>query len=145
MNQPTGSEISAFFEEFAQRSGEPAAVDEFFDRHFLSLDPTSSSVVEATQLAAALPARAAMFRSVGAVRTDLTALTEQPLDESHCLVSTTWSALDEDGQEVLALSSSFLLRRTERGWRIAVYLNHADIGRVIAQRHTPTETQPPPR
>lgn len=80
-----------------------------------------------------------MFRSVGAVRTDLTALTEQPLDESHCLVSTTWSARDEDGRDVLTLSSSYLLRRTERGWRIAVYLNHADIGGVIAQRRATTE------
>jgi hypothetical protein len=140
MKATVKTSVEEFFADFEKRGNDPSAVSDFFDDQFLSLDPSGSMVVRTDQLAAALPSRAAMFRTIGITGTRLASLALSVLDEKHVLVHTRWdSTFVEPSSDPLELSSSFLLRRTDRGWRVAVYLNHADIAQVIARRHAASD------
>jgi hypothetical protein len=124
--------IVAFAEAGDRGPDESAAL---FCDTFLSLDPSSARPVTAEQLAASLPMRAALFASIGAQGTELVEFSEQPIDAHHTLLRTAWRVRFADSDaEPLTLESSYLLHRGADGWRIAVYLNHADIVAVIRER-----------
>ena len=102
-------------------------------------------LVTRDQLAAALPMRAAMFKSIGAAGTRLTDLSQIWLDDRHVLASTEWDVVfASPAAEPLTLSASYLLRRTDDDWEILVYLNHQDIRRVIGARSVTGSAVPPP-
>ena len=129
-------ELRSFFERLGARqdSSPEAGVVSFHDQ-FFSLDPHAVNLVTREQLAAALPMRAAMFKSIGAAGTRLTDLSEIWLDDRHVLASTEWDVVFASAEaEPLTLSASYLLRRTDDDWEILVYLNHQDIRRVIGAR-----------
>jgi hypothetical protein len=56
-----------------------------------------------------------------------------PLDAIHTLVRTTWSVRFTPGVTAApaTLSSTFLLRHGDDGWRIVVYLSHQDVTAAI--------------
>jgi len=137
-------EIRDFVTAFAAASDrDPAASAALFCDDFLSLDPTSVRPVTAQQLAATLPRRVEMFASIGAQGTELVEFSEQPIDDQHTLLRTAWRVRFADAHaEPLTLRSSYLLHRDENGWRIAVYLNHADIVAVIQDRQSRLHPQP---
>ena len=64
-----------------------------FHDQFFSLDPNAVNLVTREQLAAAVPMRAAMFKSIGAAGTRLTELSEIWLDDRHVLASTEWDVV----------------------------------------------------
>ncbi|MET9019148.1 nuclear transport factor 2 family protein [Actinopolymorpha sp. NPDC004070] len=122
-------EFRQFFERF-----DTSGADVFHEQ-FLSLDPARAAVVTRDQLRAVLPRRAQMFGSVGATGTRLRDLDARPLDELHALVETHWDVdFADENAEPLTLHATYLLRRTDDGWSVVVYLNHQDIGGVIANR-----------
>ncbi|SDR88024.1 SnoaL-like domain-containing protein [Actinopolymorpha singaporensis] len=123
------AELREFFERF-DTSGADA-----FHEQFLSLDPAKATVVTRDQLRAVLPRRAQMFSSVGATGTRLRDLHARSLDDHHTLVETYWDVeLADEDAEPLTLHATYLLRRADEGWRVVVYLNHQDIGSVLANR-----------
>lgn len=136
----TDSTVSAdvrdFFAAFSAASDrDPAGPAGLFGEQFLSLDPNSMTVVTRERLAETLPMRAKMFASIGAHGTDLAEVSEHPIDAQHTLVRTAWSVrFDDPETEPLTLHSSFLLHRAPEGWRVAVYLNHSDLGALIRER-----------
>ncbi len=83
------------------------------------------------------PKRREMFESIGAGSAELVQASEAPLDETHTLVRTLWTmplSPSSGGKRELPLHSTFLLRRTGDGWKIATYyLNHQDIAAVTAR------------
>jgi hypothetical protein len=92
-----------------------------FGETFLSLDPKDVRVLTRAQLAAALPARRAMFEGSGRPRR--VEARQLPLDERHLLVRADWQT-ERTG---LRLQATYLVRRESAGLRILVYLNHHDV------------------
>jgi hypothetical protein len=130
------ADVREFFAAFSAASDrDPAGPAGLFGEQFLSLDPNSMTVVNREQLAELLPMRARMFAFIGAHGTELSELSECPVDAQHTLVRTAWAVrFDDPATESLTLRSSFLLHRAPEGWRVAVYLNHSDLGALIRER-----------
>ncbi len=119
-------ELFATFEE-ASESEQWHRFERLFLPTFLSLDPASATPVERDALIAFLPHRRGVFARAGASGTRLASLEVLPLDDIHVLARTTWDVLYDGPHDPVTLRSSFLVRRTEEGWRIAVYLNHESL------------------
>jgi hypothetical protein len=129
-----GTDVRSLFEALGAAGDDEAGAALFADT-FLSLDPTSASVVTNEQLRAALPHRSAMFAAAGVRATTLDHLEAQPLDERHQLVSTSWTTvLADPAAKPLTMRSTYLLRLVDGEWRIVLYLNHDDIAAELARR-----------
>ncbi len=138
---PVQPELRTFFETLSGATdGDASTGSGRFHEQFFSLDPASVRLVTREQLRAALPQRVAMFRSIGAVGTELVDLAEHRLDEQHVFAETVWNVLfaRADAQP-LTLRSTYLLRRVGAGWEVLVYLNHQDIGQVVNARRATEE------
>ena len=113
------------------------ALRDCFADTFLNLDPTSATPVDREAMLRALPMREKLFATIGAEGLELRELTEQPLDDLHTLVATTWSArfrADAPDPSPLDLPSHFMLRRHGDSWRIVAYLNHTDLAAAFGRR-----------
>jgi hypothetical protein len=132
-------DVVEFFDRYQQGANtvDPDVVRGCFAETFLHLDPASAGPVPREALIQALPGRAQLFAGIGVEALQLTELGEQPLDDLHTMVATTWSArfsADAADPEPLVLPSQFLLRRHEDSWRIVAYLNSTDLAAAFAQR-----------
>lgn len=129
MNDDVVAGIEAVFAEFeaASRSEEWERFDRLFLPVFLSLDPTTAAPIQRDALIAFLPRRRDLFAKAGASGTRLATLEMIELDQLHVLARTTWTVLFDAPHDPVTLRSTFTLRRTEDGWRIAVYLNHESL------------------
>ncbi|MFD6179390.1 MULTISPECIES: antibiotic biosynthesis monooxygenase family protein [unclassified Isoptericola] len=131
--RPDADGFAAFFEAMSDDEGGSGA--DGFAEQFLSLDPSTVAVVGREQLRAALPARHAMFGSIGATGTRLSGLDVTRLDDRHVLARTTWDVLFADeSAEPMRLESTYLLRRDGGRWQAVVYLNHRDVAAEVAAR-----------
>lgn len=138
MNAPdaTRTDLRTFFEGF--NSGDDTNVSasaDLFYEHFLSLDPNTVTPVTRERLRSVLPMRAKMFASIGASGSRLRDHEARHLDDQHVVVDTTWDvAFKDEAAQPLALHSTYLLRLVDGQWQVVVYINHQDIGSVIAER-----------
>jgi hypothetical protein len=134
--ETTRPDLRTFFEGFNSRDGaDVSASADLFYEQFLSLDPNSVTHVTREQLRSVLPMRAKMFESIGAIGNRLRDLDAQPVDDQHVLVRTTWDVvLSDEEAEPFAMHSTYLLRLVDGEWQVLVYLNHQDIGSIIAER-----------
>ena len=135
MTHPPRPDVRAFFETF-DRAGDTldtATLATCFHDVFLNLDPNAATAVSREVLLNALPMREKLFGSLGVGGLALDTVTDTPLDAIHTLVHTTWSVRYTPGVTAapLTLSSTFLLRHGDDGWRIVVYLNHQDVTATI--------------
>ncbi len=123
------AEIEEVFAEFerASRTEEWDRFDRLFLPTFLNLDPATADPVDRQALIAFLPHRRGVFERAGATGTRLATIEVTELDPIHALARTTWPVLYDGPHEPVTLRSTFLLRRTKDGWRIAVYLNHESL------------------
>lgn len=126
-------EIEALFADFedASRTQEWERFEHLFLPTFLSLDPTAAAAVERSALIAFLPRRRALFESAGASHTRLATLDITELDALHALARTTWTVVFHVPHGPVILRSTFTLRRTDDGWRIAVHLNHESLPELL--------------
>jgi hypothetical protein len=130
--QPS-AEVAAFLDDFdARGDGSDADVTTLFAPTFLALDPARALAITPAMLAAGLPARRRMFAEAGVGPIRRVDAREIRLDDRHALVSADWVA-ERAGGEPLRLSSMFLLRHEPDGWRVLVYLNHADVAALLAR------------
>jgi len=123
---PPSTEVARFLDDF-DRLTSRASVDAttVFADSFQVLDASGAhTLTPAALVAAAIPARRALFESAGVTGVTRGDARELALDDLHRLVTVEWSAARPSG--ALRLSSSFLLRRQGEGWRVAVYINHTD-------------------
>jgi hypothetical protein len=128
-------DIQAFFATFGQ-AGDTLDIQILttcFNDVFLNLDPASATSVSREALLSALPMRENYFGSLGVDGMDLATVAETPLDAIHTLARTTWSVRFSPGVTArpLTVSSTFLLRHSDDGWRIVAYLNHQDVTAAI--------------
>lgn len=125
--------VRALFEILGSGGDDEGAA--LFAQTFLSLDPTSVSVVTNEQLRAALPHRSAMFAAAGVRGLSLERLEAQALDDRHQLVVTSWTTeLEDPHTDPLTLRSTYVIRLVDESWRIVLYLNHDDIAAELARR-----------
>jgi hypothetical protein len=126
------SEIEEFLRDYDTRGkapgGEAAAL---FAPTFLAVDPARALALTPAALAATLPARRRMFDEAGVGELHRTTARELRLDERHALVSARWRAPRTDGTDI-ELAATLLVRREPDGWRVLVYLNHADVAALLA-------------
>jgi hypothetical protein len=126
------SEIEEFLRDYDARGkapgGDPAAL---FAPTFLAVDPARALALTPAALAAVLPARRRMFDEAGVGDLRRTTARELRLDERHALVSARWRASRTDRPDV-ELTATFLVRSEPDGWRVLVYLNHADVAALLA-------------
>src|SRR3954468_19890475 len=87
-------DVLEFFDRYQKGAdtSDPDVVRDCFAETFLNLDPRSAGPVPREALIQALPGRAQLFATIGVEALELTELTEQPLDELHTMVTTTWRA-----------------------------------------------------
>lgn len=141
-----GSEagIATLFAEFeeASRCEDWERFDRLFLPTFLSLDPSTAAPVERRALIAFLPHRRGLFESAGASGTHLSSLEVDRLDPAHALARTTWSVDFARPHAAVTLRSTFIVRRTEDGWRIAVYLNHESLPELLGADGAATGVTP---
>lgn len=133
------SDIRDLFARFERASADldAAALEEVFAEHFLSCDPSGATPVSRDVLLRALPMRQQLFASAGLGPARLVRLDADELDERHVLTRTAWAVPDRSGQDAVQLETTFLVRRTDSGPRVVLYLNHVDIAQVVASRRGP--------
>lgn len=136
MQSPVRPEVREFFERYerAGRALDPEAVANSFADNFLSLDSSSAHALTPQALISALPRRKALFESIGSDGMDLEHIEETPLDDDHTLVRTSWTLRmrPDSPRPPVTLWSTFVLRREEGAWRIVLYLNHQDMGKLLS-------------
>lgn len=135
----TPSDIRDLFARFERASADldTAALEEVFAEQFLNCDPNGASPVSRDALLQALPVRERLFATAGLGAARLASLDAEELDERHVLARTAWAVPDRSGQEVVRLQTTFLVRRTQSGPRVILYLNHLDIAQLLASRARP--------
>jgi len=125
-------DIEALLDEYDRRSDEPGTgATALFAANFLALDPVHAVTLTPAILAAALPARRAMFEAAGVGAIRRARACQLRLDDTHALVNVNWTA-ERSGQQPLQLDSTFLVRREPDGLRIVVYLNHHDVTALLS-------------
>ena len=137
-------EVSRFFKEFERNSAslDLDGISGQFADVFLNADPVRVGPVPKGAFLAALAQREKMFSSIGVKRIRLTAVRETVLDPMHTLAATDWIAELTGGDE-LPLASTFVLRREGSSFVVVFYLNHQDIGKVIASRSGAESSETP--
>jgi hypothetical protein len=142
MTSTARPDVREFFEryEHASRNLDSDVLSRCFAEQFLSLDSSSAHSLTPAALMAALPRRKALFESIGSDGLELDQIAETPLDENHTLVRTSWilRRRSTPRQSPITLWSTFVLRRQDGAWRIVLYLNHQDMGKLFSSLATPS-------
>jgi hypothetical protein len=128
-------DVRVFFDDFerSSRAMDLDAIGQQFADVFMSADPSGVVPVPKAAFLAALPKREKMFSSAGVTGIRLTTVREMALDSTYTLVTTDWIADVSAGAEI-PLKSTFILRRDGSSLKVVFYLNHQDIGQLLADR-----------
>lgn len=133
--------VARFLALFARETAEdniPALVSHFADT-FLFAGPAGAQPVRASDFAAALPKRKALFDSLGSQPSELIAIQETPLDSRYLLARTTWRftfVRDNSPAQHIENDSTFLIDTglpgtPESNFKILLYLTHYDIMQLM--------------
>jgi hypothetical protein len=130
-------DVRAFFRRYDRASHDldSEALTSSFCDVFLSLDASSAVALSPQALLVALPRRRQLFQAIGSDGLELADISEIPLDNLHTLVRTSWNLrMHEDPPRgPICLRSTFLLRKDDGAWRIALYLNHQDMTKLFTE------------
>ena len=140
----TETRVSRFFVIYARETAGdnlPAIVSHFADT-FLFVGPSGAQPVRASDFAAALPRRKALFDQLGSQPTELTSIHETPLDSRYVLARTTWRfsfLRDNQPEQHFDTDSTFLIdtglpKTSEADFKILLYLPHQDIMQILRDR-----------
>ena len=130
-------DVRAFFQRYDRASHDldSAALTSSFCDVFLAMDASSAVALSPQALLAALPRRKQLFEGIGSDGLELADICEIPLDDLHTLVRTSWNLRmrQEPPRGPVCLRSTFILRKDDGAWRIAVYLNHQDMNELFTE------------
>ena len=120
------AEIAQFFEDFdaAARAEDWSRYRDLFLPQFMNIDPGQTGAIYRDALIAFLPQRKSLFERAGASGTALTSLDVDSLDAHHAVARTAWEVLFNQPRDPVILRTTFLLRKEEERWQIAVYVSH---------------------
>lgn len=129
--------VRAFFRRYDRASHDldSEALTSSFCDVFLSMDANSVITLSPQALLAFLPRRRQLFEAIGCDGLALADISEIPLDDLHTLVRTSWKLrMHEDPPHgPICVRSTFLLRKDNGEWRIALYLNHQDMNKLFTE------------
>lgn len=130
-------DVRAFFERYdrAAHDLDSEALASSFCDVLLSMDAKSAVALSPPALLAALPRRKQLFAAIGSDGLELADISEMPLDDLHTLVRTSWNLRmhAEPPRGPVCLRSTFILRKDDGAWRIALYLNHQDMNELFTE------------
>jgi hypothetical protein len=130
------TDVRDFFRRYQKAADEldSEVLASLFSGVFMSLDVNSATALSPQALLAALPRRRQLFEGIGSDGLELADISEMPLDDLHTLVRTSWRLRMRDRalRDPVFLLSTFILRREDGVWRIAVYLSHQDLNRLFS-------------
>ena len=140
----TDTPVARFFDLYARDTAHndmPAIVSHFTDP-FLSASPTGAQSVRVADFAAALPQKKALFSRFESQPSQLTALSETPLDSRYVLARTTWRmffARNNAPAQQLDVDSTFLIDTGQpetdpADFKILLYLTHQDLMQIARER-----------
>ena len=140
----TETPVSRFLALYARETAEdnlPAVVSHFVET-FLHAGPTGAQPIRASDFAAVLPKRKALFDQLGSQPTELTAIEEMPLDSRYILARTTWHFSFQPGHtapQQFDTESTFLIDTGVPGtpasdFKFLLYLPHHDIMQMLCDR-----------
>jgi hypothetical protein len=140
----TETPVSRFLALYARETAEdnlPAVVSHFAET-FLFAGPSGAQPVRASDFAAALPKRKALFDQLGSQPTQLTGIHETPLDSRYVLARTTWRfsfTPDNAAPQQFETESTFLIDTglpgtPESEFKFLLYLPHHDIMQILRDR-----------
>ena len=134
---PVRPDVRAFFRRYerAAEDLDSEALTSLFCAVLLSLDASSATTLSPQALLAALPRRKQLFEAIGSDGMELADISELPLDDLHTLVRTSWNLRmrNQPPRDPVCLRSTFILRKDDGAWRIALYLNHQDMNKLFHQ------------
>jgi hypothetical protein len=131
------AEIQRFFEDYERCSNgdDAGGIVSQFAEVFMIADAAGCRVVSAAELAAGVAKRKQMFDGVGRRSTSLVSLETRELSERYVLAETEWRIRferEETGE--ISLRSSFVVHRSDGGWKIVFYLMHQNPMSVLKER-----------
>lgn len=140
----TETPVSRFLAIYARETAEdnlPAVVSHFADT-FLFAGPSGAQPVRASDFAAVLPKRKALFDQLGSQPTELTAIHETPLGSRYVLARTTWRfsfTQPTTPAQQFDTDSTFLIDTglpgtPESDFKFLLYLPHHDIMQILRDR-----------
>jgi len=97
---------------------------------FLNANPHRCAPLDRAALAAALPARRALFERAGMGPLQLIGGEDQDLGSGFVLAQTRWRAEARD--RTLELRSTYVLRRVDDTFEVVFYLNHQDLAELLS-------------
>jgi hypothetical protein len=97
----------------------------------MAADASGARAVPSAALLKAIPERRKMFERLGTSVTTLTLVEEMRLDDRYVLLKTEWLMKFEPGGREVRLRSTFVLHRSEDGWKVVFYLNHEDLAALV--------------
>lgn len=140
----TETPASRFMALYARETAEDnlSAIVSHFADTFLLAGPSGAQPIRASDFAAALPKRKALFDQLGSQPTKLTAMVETPLDSRYVLARTTWRFSFMPGDtptHQFDTESTFLIDTgipgsPESSFKILLYLPHHDIMQILRDR-----------
>lgn len=132
---PVRPDVRAFFRRYerAAEDLDSETLSNLFCAVFMTLDASSAAAISPQTLLAVLPRRKQLFDRIGSDGLKLADISETPLDDLHTLVQTSWTLRmrNEPLHGSICLRSTFILRKDDRAWRIALYLNHQDMTKLF--------------
>ena len=140
----TETPVSSFLALYARETAEDnlSAVISHFADTFLFAGPSGAQPILASEFAAVLPKRKALFDQLGSQPTQLIAINETPLDSRYVLARTTWHfsfVSESTPAQQFDTDSTFLIdtglpSTRESDFKILLYLPHHDIMQILRDR-----------
>ncbi len=133
------SSIEDFFRQFElnnSKSDFSAAVSQFADT-FMAAGPQGAQCVKASDFVVALPKRKQLFESCGCHSMRLIRVDPHSLGDRYCMAHTRWKMNFAEGDlssEAEFVDSTYVLEKTDQGFRIVLYLAHQDVFAILKQR-----------
>jgi hypothetical protein len=124
------SDVKQFFDRYAAASlsGEPARTAELYAPRFIAAAPSGSGVYSNDDgFLEWLRSLDEFNRKTGMRSMTVEAVDENRLSRTHALATVHWSAkFEKTGDEPVRFEITYLLERTEPGWKVLAYVSHKD-------------------
>ena len=131
------SDVGKLFDDYAKAlvSLDPDRITEAFADEFLAAGPNYFAPAKNDEDFRANILRGAEFyRGLRATEARVVSLQEQALDGLHALVKVRWSFRREDGSEIVATDTTYVVRTIDGAPKIVMFISHQDEQELFRER-----------
>lgn len=130
-------DIGQLFDDYAKAlvSLDPDEITKAYADDFLAAGPDYLAPAKNDEEFRANVLRGAEFyRGLRATDAGVVSLQEQALDELHSLAKVRWSFRREDGSEIFATDTSYVIRTIDGAPKIVMFISHQDEQKLFRER-----------